>query len=617
MQQQHRVEQYDEKLNQMKEQMRIVEEEKGRACNELKEMKKVAEETNVMVDEVLATKRINSTNQSIQGNNNNIESLKHESKKGLEQQLSDKDALLDNLKKDMDNLRSSDANAMTMLSDYKRKVQELEGELDKRKESETNLFDTLVMQTKQLEQSKISLEESKLEIANLESKLKALQNMKNAGESKDGIVNDTSTKESEKGIQNEAEIAKRKLNGTQEGEELPIRAKTVLEELNLLKSELKSATVAEENSKKAMDDLAFALKEVATEANQVKAQLTLSQVELEHSKGDAERWRAMLESTEEKYKELLDATKKEAERFKNTAERLRLEAEESLLAWSGKETEFVNCIRRAEEERLLTQKETTRVADLLREAENKIMVSKDENQKLRDILKQALNEANVAKEAAEIAKAENARLQDSLTLLVQENEMLKIHEAASFENIKELKRLLSESSMKEFKHEDNIEKSSTKEGSKEDKESGKKTKAHHNNSADKEHKDSKNLSKTFSLNLKDMISTHNHKQQQQQQQQHKVVNEEAINKETDDDTLRGSIFDEVDSSDSESHHDVEIGSIPDDFDHLDESHFDDSESDRNSRKRRALLRRFGDLIRRRGNHFHHRKESSNEEPLQT
>ncbi|OIW15036.1 hypothetical protein TanjilG_13963 [Lupinus angustifolius] len=596
-QEQHGLEAYDENMNQMKEQMRIVEEEKGRGLNE--------RGTN---DQVLVPKRdINiskphSRDQMVMQDNNlnNIESLKqHDITKGLELQLFEKDVLLKNLKKEVENLKSYEAHAMAMFSEYRRKLQELEFEIDKRKESETNLFDTLVMQTKQLEQSKISLEESKLEIGNLEEKLKALQNLKTHIESKDGIVNDISTMEIEKGMKNEGEIGQRELNNeAQEGKDLTIGAKALLEELNMLKNELKSATLAEENSKNAMDDLAFALKEVAMESNEVKAKLTLSEVELEHTKGDAERWRAKLGSTEEKYKELLDATRKEAERFKNTAERLRLEAEESLLAWSGKEIEFVNCIRRVEDERVNTQKETARVFEMLREAENKIKVSKDENQKLRDILKQALNEANVAKGAAEIAKAENARLHDSLTLLVQENEMLKIHEAASFENIKELKKLLSESSI-------------TKEG-----ELVKKAKTYHNNSTtEKVH--SKNLSKTFSLNLKDMISinkeNHNHKQQQ-----HKMVNDEANgnNKEIEDYTLKGSIFDEVDSTDLESHHDVHIGIHSNDFDHLDESHFDDSDGERNSRKKGALLRKFGDLIRRRGNLYHHRKDSSNEEHLQ-
>ncbi|XP_004502404.1 uncharacterized protein [Cicer arietinum] len=537
-QQQHRMDQHDE--SHTKNHMR----------------KSASEKTNAKVNEVISTKRINSVPQ------NNTEPL--------------------------------DENTMALLSDYKRKIQESEAELEKRKESESNLFDTLVMQTKQLEQNKILLEESRLEISSLEEKLKTLQLGSNQTNNIKGL-------EGMKVI--EQELPKKKLNETQD--EPSMKVKNLVEELDLLKSELISATKAEENSKKAMDDLAFALKEVATEANQVKAKLTLSQVELEHTKGDAERWKTMLENTEEKYKELLDVTRKEADRFKNTAERLRLEAEESLLAWNEKETEFVTCIKRADEERLLAQQETTRLLDLLKEAENKTKVSKEENQKLRDILKQALNEANVAKEAAEIAKAENARLQDSLSLLVHENETLKIHEAASFENIIELKRMLSESSTKEFKNED-IEKSTTKE----DKESGKKAKAHNSGDHHKEHRESKSLSKTFSLNLKDMITTH--------KQQHKVGNELEVNKDIrEDDTLRGSIFDEVDSSDSESHHDVDMG-IPDDFEHYDESHFDESEGDRNNRKSKALLKRFGDLIRRKNtNHHFHRKELSHEEHLQT
>ncbi|CAJ2667880.1 flagellar attachment zone protein 1-like [Trifolium pratense] len=503
-----------------------------------------------MVDEVMATK-----------NRNNEISLKHE------QELSEKDDLL---------------------AEYRRKLQESEVELEKRKESEANLFDTLVMQTKQLEHNTILLEESRHEIASLEEKLKTLQL---SAYQTNGLED---MKVTEKGL------PKIKVHETQEGVEegkLYLKAENLVEELNLLKSELQLATQAEENSKKAMDDLAFALKEVATEANQVKAKLTLSQVELEHTKTDAERWRVTLQNTEEKYKELLDVTRKEADRYKNTAERLRLEAEESLLAWNGKETQFVTCIRRAEEERLLAQEETTRLLELLNEAESKTKVSKEENQKLRDILKQALNEANVAKEAAEIAKAENSRLQDSLNLLVHENEMLKIHEAASFENIKELKKMLSETSTKEFRNEDLEKFLTAKEGTKE--------KPHH-----KEHRETKSLSKNFSLNLKDMITTH-----KQQPKNEDVNNKDIITE--DDDTLKGSIFDEVDDSSDESRHDADMG-IPDEFDNIDESHFDNYEGDTNNRKRRALLRRFGDLIRRKSTPTPPtKKELPNEEHLQT
>ncbi|MED6134468.1 hypothetical protein PIB30_037351 [Stylosanthes scabra] len=503
---------------------------------------------------------------------------------------SKKYASLDKLKRELDDRRYSEEIAMNTVSDFRRKVLELETELNKRKESETNLFETLVVQTKQLEQSKIFLEESKIEVSSLKEKIKDL----------------------EKDV-TEREVKLSVMQGIQDGEGLSSKVYDLIEEVNSLKNELKLATEAEENSKKAMDDLAFALKEVATEANQVKAKLTLSQVELEHAKGDAERWRAMMESTEEKYKEALEMVRKEADRYQNTAERLRLEAEESLLAWNVKETEFVNCIKRAEEERLLAQQENDRLLELLREGDSK---SKDDNHKLRDILKQALNEANVAKEAAEIARAENARLQDSLTLLAQENEVLKIHEATSHDNIRELRHMLSESSVKEYRSDEFpkplLSSSTTKE-------SGRRSRA---NNLSMDHKDTtiketRSLSKTFSLNLKDMIISPN-RQQPKVAGNNNHNHEDASNKEspTEDSLLKGSIFDEVDSSDSGSnHYDYADMGTPDmELYQADES-FTDSESERNTRKRRALLRRFGDLIRRKSSHSSYPTPRSKEPPI--
>jgi len=141
---------YDKKMKQIGEQMRTLERERVQALNDPRQMKRIAEENKAMVDETLANKRL-----SVKESNN---------------KLSEKDVLLDNMRNEMDNLRSSEDNATTLLSNYKRRIQELEIELDKTKESEANLFDTLVMQTKQLEQNKILLEESKLEIASLEEK---------------------------------------------------------------------------------------------------------------------------------------------------------------------------------------------------------------------------------------------------------------------------------------------------------------------------------------------------------------------------------------------------------------------------------------------------------------
>ncbi|PQM41295.1 WEB family protein [Prunus yedoensis var. nudiflora] len=415
--------------------------------------------------------------------------------------------------------------------------------------------------------------------------------------------------------------------------------------MGVLKRELKLTAEAEENGKKAMDDLAFALKEVATEANQLKDKLCVTQAELEHSRSQEECLNTMLKSSEESYKALLDEAKKEAERYKNTAARLKIEHEESVLAWSGKETGFVDCIRRAEEDRYAAQQENFRLHELLLETDNRAMVSKEENSKLRDILKQALNEANVAKGATSIAQAENSQLKDTLTekeyalnFLTRENENYRVNEIAAHENIKELKRLLIESSKKEEKEKspskekdgkkeekektaskekelkkEAKEKLSSKEVKKEVKEkkplkelkkedagkekpplSGdakKEDKEKTSSKEDKEAAASQNgglFGKVFSFNLKELKISNTHEEDDDD-------DEIEI-----DEALKGSIF-EVDSPGSATHHRrnssftfTDDGETlhSDDYDHLDGTQAE------NSRKKKALLRRFGDLIKR-------------------
>lgn len=545
--------------------------------------------------------------------NNIAESLQQEANKEFELRLAEKQASLDEMKKEMDDARAFEQDAMYLLSECRRRIHELEDELDKSRASEASLYEALVVQKKQLDVNKVLFEESKPEIASLGDKVVKIQESAPCSNESQPLLSLKKTEEG-KGVQVESEnllkyaegcdeldpmgaktmlqqmsLLRNELELAAEGEERDNVAKNLLEELNYLKNELKLAMKAEDNSKKAMDDLALALKEVAAESRQTKEKLVESQVELQHRKEEAEHLKALLNRTEDTYKQLLGEARKEAERNNNTAERLRLEAEESLLAWNEKTKEFVNCIKRAEEERTTAQEECRRLQEMLKESENKVRVSKEENQKLRDILKQALNEANAAKEAAGIAQAENSQLKDMLgardeavKMLTHENEMLKIHEAAAFENIRELKRLLAEAPIRELKHNEEKEKPAAKETSK-----GKTHKE-----GDKEHKEVKSLSKTISFNLKEIIAPH--------KQPHKEGNEEPI-KETDDDDLKGSIFDEIDG-------DIVIP------DEIDESQLDDPEN--NSRKRRALLRRFGDLIRRKSTHTHKKEPSiSNDERL--
>lgn len=214
-----------------------------------------------------------------------------------------------------------------------------------------------------------------------------------------------------------------------------LRMEQVMDELNKMKKELKLAIEAEEKSRKAMDDLASVLQEVAAEANEAKQNLKATKSELKAVKDGKEQIRLKLESTEEK----LASVMAERNEFKNAAERLRLEADETLSNWNVKESGLVECMKKVEEER---SKLETENLELL-----------EEMKKLRDIFKQAMTEAITAKEDANVAKGKNSKLIDqlagkdtALNFISRELESLRASEAAARRDLNDLKLQLAESS---------------------------------------------------------------------------------------------------------------------------------------------------------------------------
>lgn len=511
--QQH-IGQMEKELNNVKEQLNVMREEKDRTLEELREIKMAnakATETlpSPMIGEVLKMKE------------KEIKSLKLELKK---------------------------ARGLDIEREAKIKIQELEDELERLKLKERKMYETVSSQTKKLEGTKIELDESKHEVASLRqaiAKLVALHRERNSGNF-EGACNHESV----------------------DGEQ-----KNINEENNSLRSELKSALEAEEKSNKAMEDLAVALKEVATEANHAKEKLASMTEELEDAKNEARQLKEILRTIEDKYKRQLEDANKEIERYKNNVERLVLESEESHLAWNDKEMGFVSCIKKAEEDNNL-------LIESLNEAEKLTKTSREENFKLRDILKQALNEANVAKEAASLARIENSQLQDTqlekdeaLDRLAQENERLN-------ESVKELKRLLS---LLQNEKVDKIQTTDKKENG---------------------HKKSGDFRLT---NLGELKILNDHKDEDDE-----VLHEDPVKAEA----LKGSIFDNVISPISEPctpQHKRVPSPLEDKINSKgvgsnENSVFYGDENDKNSQsKGRALFRRWGDLMKRKNLN---KKESS-------
>lgn len=301
---------------------------------------------------------------------------------------------------DLEELRSN--KKMSALSN-KEEMDALEKKVEKAKESEKKMLESLVSQTKQLEQTKILLEEARLEIRSLQETIQSLEKSSSR-------------------------------NGHENGER-SYELVQAHEEIVRLRNEFKLATQAEDKSKNAMDELAIALKEVSTEANQAKAKLTMMQSELHKAKLEAEQSKSLLMMTDDKLRAAVEES-----------ERLKMESEDLVAICKEKEDGFMRYTKVSEEENSKLKLENSKLIESLRG-------SREETSKLRDILKQAVNEATVVKEALEIARNENSQLKDSLSWkesslqsIKQEYECLKVSEAAATDSVEELKGFLAATS---------------------------------------------------------------------------------------------------------------------------------------------------------------------------
>lgn len=282
------------------------------------------------------------------------------------------------------------------------RLQHLEGELEAARDSEKKMLLSLEAQTKQLEQTKVSLEEAKIEIASLRD----------------------STNSSNPGGQPLRNFRRRGIMSFSFADPGEVETWS-------LQRELKLAVESEEKCKKAMDDLAIALNEQTTEARETKAKLSLVQDELNNARIEVENLKASLESTEGKLQLALEE-----------AERLKVESDELAAASKEKERGLVDCIKMFEEDLSKGKEENDKLIESQR-------VIRDENSRLREMLKHAVGEANVARESLEIARVENSRLNEqifekesTLQNIKQEYESLKISEAAAQSSIKELKDMI-------------------------------------------------------------------------------------------------------------------------------------------------------------------------------
>ncbi|KAF0906472.1 hypothetical protein E2562_011465 [Oryza meyeriana var. granulata] len=293
---------------------------------------------------------------------------------------------------ELDELRQSDGSEVggdAACSDDR--VRLLEREVATAKATEMKMLESLIQQTKEMEQAKIALEEAKLEVATLRQRGRAP-----ADQPAQWSVMD-------------------------------LMFGGVDEEINGLRAKLRAAVQAEEKSRKAADDHTAALSAVTMEAKQVKAWLSDAQAELEDANAEVERLRESLHAAEA---ELWSTTEQ--------LDGLTSDWKEAATAWRAREKVLLGRVRAAEDKAHAAGQENVELAELHR-------VVDDENGSLRRALERAVEEVNAANESLELATSENSKLQDAIAekesameTLRQENQSLKASEAEARGRVKEL-----------------------------------------------------------------------------------------------------------------------------------------------------------------------------------
>ncbi|KAL0386582.1 UNVERIFIED_CONTAM: hypothetical protein Slati_4555000 [Sesamum latifolium] len=226
-----------------------------------------------------------------------IDSLERDVGKAREVELvlAERDVYLEKLNEELRIAREKEQDMMVLLSENKRRIQELEAEAGREKQSESKMVESFEVRSNELEATKIELEKSRAEISTLRNQVESLEEMSRkdsrevecySSEDSGGSEDSSSSKDMEiKSLFVELQMTKENLAQAQECEKQALLKVACLhEEMETLKMELNRALEADEKSTKALEDLAFALKEVSTEAHHAKEKMSFTIIELEQVK---------------------------------------------------------------------------------------------------------------------------------------------------------------------------------------------------------------------------------------------------------------------------------------------------------------------------------------------
>ncbi|XP_076916556.1 WEB family protein At3g02930, chloroplastic-like [Bidens hawaiensis] len=432
---------------------------------EIETLKSEGEESNKLVSELKSeVEHLKSEEKELKSE---METLNLELKKAkvYKEKLVHIEASFEELNVELEAAKTSESYARSVMEEWKKKVEELDLQVEEAKRLERSTSSSLESTVKDLETSHGLLRNAEAELVSLKEKLGLLE-MSNVRQRTDLEESErtlqklkleaSETEKKAEMLKNELETMKEERTQALNNEKLAASSvQNLLEEKNKLISELEASKDEDEKSKKALESLASALHEVSSEAREAKEQLLLNRSENENYEAQIEDLKHALQTTNEKYQNMLDDAKHEIDMLMNTIEQSKESHKHTESEWKEKETELIGSVKNSKQENECLQNEINKLTNLLKETEEEANASNEERGQLKNLLKESESEVKYLTQVVGDAKAESVSLKESL--MDKENELqsldqelseLRTREVDSLKRIEELNKLLEEKDAK-------------------------------------------------------------------------------------------------------------------------------------------------------------------------
>ncbi|EAY79633.1 hypothetical protein OsI_34777 [Oryza sativa Indica Group] len=386
--------------------------------------------------------------------------------------------LLHGLKVDIAYAKRAEADANLAAQEWKTKAESLQARLHELSSLNKSNEDSLQSLTSSFDECKSMLQHEQSQVVQLKEKVSSLE--KEAREYKECFLEtnrrlDVATKESHQLQATIDRLTSQHKLLNEAHQQVVTNEKTVNSQISLLsqdkiriEQELDGARDERDKAKKAVEDLAAALREVSSEAREAKERVLAKQTELDSAQLQISELKAETKNAQDRYQLMLDESKSEVECISKTVEKLGSEAKISNDEWASKEAGFVEMIRRSEEEMSSIKSEMSSLMVSLGAAEKQVQELKAERTQLLDKLKQSeltnsegssISSTGVQQTADESESTVGlkdlvSRKEKEVLALNDEVTDLRLRETAALAKANELSKLLAEATAKKAEEEE-------------------------------------------------------------------------------------------------------------------------------------------------------------------